>query len=296
MLARIPSTWRHTGPIRSVQVRARPEGERIPLLADWPRLLDAIRDAGEVVLQVRHRYGRLIGCGQLPALSWDATGQNARGGGDGHALDLHTARWAHACGRVRTCARCCSPGGIFIHDHGDAGFLQICPPARASATRWAHLLDEWRSGPPLPPASRPPAAAFSALPVALPASARPLGGEAATLLALLQAVIDQKLAIGCALETAGARQYREFVPRHLALENGLLILSGDGVVAQVILPVIAGLALDDADDAAPAGRRGGVLHLVNADGSSLLSVGPASGPPAATRWRTVLRSAFAGLR
>ncbi|EIQ00835.1 hypothetical protein OpiT1DRAFT_05391 [Opitutaceae bacterium TAV1] len=292
MLARIPSTWRHTGPIRSVQVRARPEGERIPLLADWPRLLDAIRDAGEVVLQVRHRYGRLIGCGQLPALSWDATGQNARGGNDGHALDLHTAYWAHACGRVRTCAHCCSPGGIFIHDHGDAGFLQICPPARASATRWAHLLDEWRSGPPLPP----PAAAFTALPAALPASARPLDGDAVALVALLQAVIDQKFAIGCTLETTGARQYREFIPRHLALENGLLVLSGGGVVAQVILPVIEGLALDDGTDTEPACRRGGVLHLVNADGSSLLSVGPAAGPGAAARWRTVLRAAFAGLR
>ncbi|RRJ97896.1 hypothetical protein Ga0100231_005445 [Opitutaceae bacterium TAV4] len=102
---------------------------------------------------------------------------------------------------------------------------------------------------------------------------------------MLRSIIDQGLRLNCALDTPGARQCCEFSPRKLDLDNRLLVLSGEGAVVQVILPVIAGLAADFSVSE-------GELHLIGVDGGSLLSIGPASAALDAGGWRNLLHAAF----
>ncbi|WP_043582327.1 hypothetical protein [Geminisphaera colitermitum] len=118
-----------------------------------------------------------------------------------------------------------------------------------------------------------------------PRTARPIDGDIDTLATMLRSIIDQGLRLNCALDTPGARQCCEFSPRKLDLDNRLLVLSGEGAVIQVILPVIAGLAADFSVSE-------GELHLIGVDGGSLLSIGPASAALDAGGWRNLLQAAF----
>ncbi|RRJ97897.1 hypothetical protein Ga0100231_005450 [Opitutaceae bacterium TAV4] len=157
MLARISTTWRRSlQPISlSVQVAPNANGKRIPLIPNWKALIDTIRTTGEVVIQTRHRHARFISRSTLPDFIWDAPCLNASA--DNNRLHLHTAHWTRVFGRARNCPCCGSPGGVSIHDQSGTEFLQICAPAGASATRWTHLLEEWRADKvPLPPPPPPP--------------------------------------------------------------------------------------------------------------------------------------------
>lgn len=288
MLARLSTTWRRSlQPISlSVRVASKPTESFVPLVSDWPALLDSARAMGDVIIQTRHRHARLITQTHMPEFCWDATYRNARSA-DGK-FHLHVSQWTRAFGWTHQCACCGSPGGISIHDHSPAEFLQICVPAGSSTgPHWEHFVEEWR-------AIAPHAAIDSSIrcdvmgrlqQVPPPLTALPMDGGLHTLSTILQSVISQNLRIRCALETPGSRQCCEFRPDKLDLENRLLRLSGEGNVAQVILPAIAGLSLEQTAST----RR---LHLIGLNGGSLLGITPSRSTSDINAWKGILREAF----
>jgi len=250
---------------------------RIPLRADWPALFSALSPLGEIAVQSRHTYARLVHLGPPPGIVWDEdalTGRDESG-----SLRLHAALWGRPYGRLAICSCCDAPGHIEIHNVHGGDILQLCPTAEVSPAAWAACLD---------PLVEPAAAGFPAdrrtgFPL-LPPGLHPLREEVGELSPLLAALGARRVPVRFLLRTPEIVHLREFTPRRVVTDYPLLVATDFRTTLQLALPPVQSLAV---------GPDLG-LHLAGPGGTLLLSL--IGGACHAAAWRAALHAAFPSLR
>lgn len=251
----------------------------IALARDWPALFQRASQLGEIALQSRHTYARLIHLGPPPALTWNAAGTIAHD--EAGALRFDCAKWGAARGRLAVCDCCGSPGRIEVQNAHGAEFLQLCPLPATPPAHWAACLADLLPRGPFVPVA--PTRILTGFTLA-PENARPLAATAAPLVDFLSRLVDTQVALRCTLATPEFAHRREFVPHGLEVDSSLLSLGDLRITVQLALPGVRGLALDAAGDA---------LHVVGPGGTLLLTVARLAAPEL---WAAALHATFPALR
>lgn len=247
-----------------------PENSAGLLAASIDELWDELRGCGPLIVQVRHRYARLIARRELPAMAErdEVTGLCCR-------PDL----FAYPVLRRCSCPRCVCLPSLRIHDETGGECLQVCAPPGFSAARWGRVnrffepvaldslaLDE-SDGKRL---RRLPSGPLTRLP-----------GNA--LFAFFGRLSRAGEAASVTLHTPAATLTHAILPRRFFVEQNVLTLGDDDSTLQVALPGLHGVMLH-VGDAGDAVR----LHLAGPDGTSLLTLAPGGGRVGASRWRAWL--------
>lgn len=226
---------------------------------------------GPLIVQVRHRYARLITTTALPDWTEASTGTGP--------LTVHPPAWGSVALRRCACPRCQCPPSVRIHDQRGGEGLQLCAPPDLDRARWRPLYRHFT----------PPAAADLRIDDAggvflphLPAASGPrLETEALSGLLSLLAAHDELVRV--TLHTPAATLTRLVAPTRIFVESHVLTLGDADSTLQVALPGFFALApIEGGPDTAP------LVHLVGPGETSLLTLAPAPGRPAAFRWRDFL--------
>jgi hypothetical protein len=249
-----------------------PAGLDYNVLPDTPEdLWSDLTRPGPLIVQIRHRYARLITTTPLP--DWSEI--RAETG----PLTFRSQTWGAVALRRCACLRCQCPPSVRIHDQRGGEALQLCAPPGLDRARWRSLYRHFTPSPAPGPwfddtggvllPQLPPATGPRLEPDALPG-----------FLALLAAQGESVLVT---LHTPVATLTRRIAPERIFAESHVLTL-GDGVsTLQVALPGFFALAPIVSElDAAP------LVHLVGPGDTSLLTLAPTAGRPAAFRWRDLL--------
>lgn len=217
---------------------------RIPLVGCWPALFDACAPWGDVALQTRHAYARLVHRGPLPRLEWTNPGAPAQATSAAGTLTLHLGAWsqAQAWGRLAICDCCGSPGRIELH-HPEAGeFLHLSAPAELPVADWSRAL--------APLVADTSVANEASLPsrspvptLRMPAPARTLCRGSDLLPELLSTLGDEDTPITCQLRTVETTHTRVFIPHRVFIEDGVLSVGDTRSTCQVALPLVGRLTL-----------------------------------------------------
>jgi hypothetical protein len=240
----------------------------LPLL--WPEL----SALGPVIVQVRHRYARLITRLSVPALHAPLSPDPC--------LHLRPAHWGECLLRPCACPRCQCPPSVRLHDRFGGEFLQICAPPDLPRASW-HALSRHFASPVATPLHEPDESGGTHLAL-LPSrhGARHAPDTLPPLLALLSAH-DEPIAI--TINTPGASLSRRIQLKGFSANDPVLTLADSLTTLQIARAGIHGLALASRyDDATPH------IHLIGPGNTSLLTLSPAGGRPAAYRWLAIWRS------
>lgn len=244
-----------------------PENSAGLLAAPIDDLWDELRGCGPLIVQVRHRYARLIARRELPSLAErdEAAGLCCR-------PDLFASPVLRRC----SCPRCVCLPSLRVHDETAGECLQVCAPPGFSAARWGRVnrffepvaldslaLDE-SGGKRL---RRLPAGPLAWLP-----------GNA--LFAFFGRLSRAGEAARATLRTPAATLTHDILPRRFFVEQHVLTLGDDDSTLQVALPGLHGVLLQvgDVDDAVR-------LHLAGPGDTSLLTLAPSGGRVGASLWR-----------
>lgn len=264
-------------PLRHPAIRARHGlgSVRVPTVGAIPGLLsapidelwDELRGFGPLIVQVRHRYARLITRREAPDLA-------DRAGATG--LACRPELFAFPVLRRCACARCACLPAVRIHDETAGECLQLCAPPGFSRERWSRLrrffgpvdldsldLDE-SGGKRL---RRLPAEDLARLP----------SGSLFKFFGRLSRIGE---GVRATLRTPAATLATDILPERFFVEENVLTLGDSASTLQVALPGLHGLMLH-------AGSAGGPLslHLAGPDATSLLTFSPAESRVGASVWR-----------
>lgn len=265
--------------------RTGPDG-RIALTNDWSTLLHEVRGVGRFALQTRHTFARLVALTAMPELVWCPERRSART--ETGELLFNFDHWHRAWGFLRTCNCCASPGRIEVRNATGREFLQFCAMSGSDSLTWANLLGTFLADQTQEFSARADSDSCSAFPI-LPRSAVRLPSDIDELATILIAFGDAQIPVGVTLCTAEAFHRREFVPRHVTVDDSILSAGENGTHLQLALPTVRSLALTTS-------ARGWALHVVGADDALLLTFSAASDPFAAAAWQDAIRAAFPILR
>jgi hypothetical protein len=244
-----------------------PESSAGLLAASIDELWDELHGCGPLIVQVRHRYARLIARRELPML---AERDEAAG------LCCRPDLFAYPVLRRCSCPRCVCLPSLRIHDETAGECLQVCAPPGFSAARWERLnrffepvnldslgLDE-SGGNRL---RRLPTGPLARLP-----------GNA--LFAFFGRLLRAGEAARATLRTPAATLTHDILPQRFFVEQNVLTLGDDHSTLQVALPGLHGVMLHVGDEGGAAR-----LHLAGPDGTSLLTLAPAGGRVGGLLWR-----------
>lgn len=243
-------------------------------------MLSAVRTLGRVVLQTRHAGARLIGQAEFSA-PWVETSPGVfRDAGD--QLDFRTALWGRADAFLRVCGCCGSPGRIQVHGQGGADFLQVCATPESDLHRWSDVLTTLCDG-----------AAGTTHADAAPGrtSLRYVGGakRQAFVLDRFGAWIDQlrllTTPVRVALCSEEASHSEDLTPERVQMDGAILSISEPGRCAQIAVPLVRQLVIDQVGDTA-------ALHLLGDDDWLLLSFAAIEAPSARSAWEEALHDHF----
>lgn len=263
---------------------------RIPLRECWPALFAACVPLGDVALQTRHAFARLVHRGTLPCIEWPAPDALAYAATADGTLALHLSAWsqARAWGRLAICDCCGSPGRIELHQPETGEFLHLSAPAELPAADWSHALAPLTAAAPLK--GDPTQPTRSPLPrVPLPAAAHALGGGSELLTVLLSALGDEDVPISCQLRTTETTHTRVFIPHRVLVEDGVLSVGDTRSTCQVALLLVRRLAVVFDSGAA-------VLHVGAAHEELLVSFSAGPRPEDIDSWHQALAATFPMLR
>lgn len=259
---------------------------RIPLAGCWPALFAACAPLGDVALQTRHAYARLVHRGALPRLAWTGSGAPAHASAADGSLVLHLGTWSHAqaWGRLALCDCCGSPGRIELHHPATGEFLHLSAPAELQAADWSHALAPLAAEAPV--ASDPAQPSRSPLPaLRMPGPARTLCRGSDLLPVLLSALGDEDTKITCQLRTVESTHTRAFIPHRVFIEDGVLSVGDTRSTCQVALPLVGvGGATFHAGTC--------TLHVGSAHDELLVSFAAGPQPEDAASWHEALAATF----
>ncbi|WP_221030730.1 hypothetical protein [Actomonas aquatica] len=255
---------------------------RIPLTLDWPRHFQRLGEEPRLALQTRHARARLISLGPFPVgdtISGDFQRPDCR-------LRFHYHNWSNVWAQLSPCDCCGSPGRIdFINTHG-AEFMQVCAAPDAPAIAWALLLGTLAER---TPAELPelPAAPFSSYELPrLPRRAWALEASPAAISEFLQQLGADPQPVTVCLHTGDVFHHRVFVPAAVSCDPHLLQAGDRRTTVQLAHHNALHPHLE-------ASTRGLWLHLADATGSILLSLGPGDAEgPARAAWDHTLHQRF----
>lgn len=259
---------------------------RISLVGCWPALFDACAPLGEVALQTRHAYARLMHRGALPRFEWTSASVPAHAISVDGTLALHLGTWsqAQAWGRLAICDCCGSPGRIELHDPATGEFIHLSAPAELPAAAWSHAL--------APLVAEVPAAAGATQPSRSPLPTLPMPSPARTLcrgsdlLSVLLSVLgDEDVPITCQLRTAESTHTRSFIPHRVFIEDGVLSVGDTRSTCQVALPLVGLITTTFAADSC-------TLHVGTAHDELLVSFSAGPTPEDTVSWHEALAATF----
>lgn len=263
--------------------RTTPEG-RIAVLPDWRRLLERLSLLGEVAIQTRHSYARLVTVAPVPRFDWCPQGRRACD--EGGALHFRFEHWHRAWARLAYCDCCGSPGRIEVCNEQGLDFLQVCALPEYEAADWADFLDgvavsgaiDWES------AAQAEGLRASWFP-RLPEGAVPLTGDIDRLPRLLSMLADGEASVACVLATGEACHRRDLRLRRVDVTAGVLTAGAGLLRFQLGLPAVRQIALTTHE----SGPR---LHMAGADGALLLTLAGAGDDHGRSLWDETLRVVF----
>lgn len=259
--------------------RTAPDGG-IRLRPNWPELFATIAGLdGELVLQTRHTFARLIG--QEPPPIWKIASGASETNLLGDCLFCESRKWTTAHAYFKHCECCGAPDRIEIRTDTDHDILQVHASNRTSLSRWSEIVTKLAA--PFEP--KPDLPAAPTIPFfALPDTAFRCG-DSDILPALLSSCAAGKLPLSWQLCLPSIAHKREFVPTRRTYANGVLT-AGDGLCAcQVMLPAVTGLALQERDELYG-------LHIVGPDHTVLLSIAAAPSHSSVEKWHQLLHLHF----
>jgi hypothetical protein len=249
-----------------------PAGLDYHVLPDTPEdLWSDLTRLGPLIVQVRHRYARLITTITLP--DWSQVCAETG------PLTCRSQTWGAVALRRCACPRCQCPPSVRIHDQRGGEALQLCAPPGLDRARWRSLYRHFTPSP--APGPRLDDTGGVLLPHLPPATGPRL--EPAALPSFLALLAAHGELVRVNLHTPVATLTRCIAPERIFAESHVLTL-GDGVsTLQVALPGFFALApIVGGADAVP------LVHLVGPGDTSLFTLAPAAGRPAAFRWRDFL--------
>lgn len=235
------------------------------LRASVDELWNELSGMGPLIVQVRHRYARLIARQALPALA-----SQDEGAGLACRPELFSSPVLRRC----PCPRCACLPAVRIHDETAGECLQVCAPPGFPVGRWRRLERLFE----------PVELASLGLDESGGNRLRRLPGRgperftARRLPTFLAWLRDEERPVRVALHTPAVSLVADIAPRRFFVEQNVLTLGGVDSTLQIALPGLHGLALPEGGSPA--------LHLVGPDDTSLLTLSPSGGRVGAQAWRS----------
>jgi hypothetical protein len=265
---------------------------RIALTRNWATLLREGYRAGRMGVQTGHAFARLIAVTDLGELALRAGGASAIASDRSGTLEFHFAQWDRAWGFLRSCACCGSTGRLEVWNRAGAQFLQLSAVPGSDPHAWSDYLAVVTA--PVGGLGRAgvaePAALSSVFLRSMLSRARVrLPFDPESFVALLTAFGDEGVAVGCTVSSDELIHRRDFVPRCVSEEAGVVSAGEDGASLQFAWPAARELALT-------SDENGLSLRVIGVDDLVLLTLSAAANPLAAASWRGALSAAFPGLQ
>ncbi|MDP0499955.1 MAG: hypothetical protein Q7P63_07615 [Verrucomicrobiota bacterium JB022] len=249
------------------------EDGRIPIVTDWPQVLESLAAMPSVCIQIRHAYARMSA--------------RVRASEPCLPLDLSPLKWkadagGHAWAKLEVCSCCDSPGRLCVFNTAGQEYLQFCPPASIQAQGWAGVLAPLALLPEDEPA--PVEAAGPDHPV-LSDAAGMVSLHCNGLIQLLLAYADLEEPLALAMRTAEASLIRSLVPDSVEFDDFQLTVRGDDCGFVLGLGGVRAFAIEE--------RQGDEWLLAVGPGATVLAeVGPAEGVRSRIIWQTLLHKAL----
>lgn len=263
--------------------RTGPDG-RIGIVGNWSALLREAHRVGQIALQTRHAFARIVAFTALP----DFSAEPDRGFIRSETGSLHCCfqRWHRAWGWLRQCECCGSPGRVQIHNATGAEFMQFTAAPGSEAEAWSDFLAAV-SDRDASPSSAENGGEFI-LPRLVSAHARAAFDPHAFFM-LLRAFGDERLPLRFTVRTAEIAHRRDLVPSTVLCDESLLHAGEAGASVQLALPAVRSLAVT-------SDVNGLALHAVGEAETVLLTISGAFDPIASAAWQGALGRAFPDLR
>jgi hypothetical protein len=264
---RSPTRHSSVGLIRITPPHAGPEYHILPTTPE--ALWSDLANLGPIIMQIRHRYARLITCAPLP--TWAEV--NAA---EAWPLALRPQVWGPVLLRPCPCSRCQCLPSVSAYDQRGAECLQLCAPPNLALDRWRTLYPHFKIS--TDPTLRIDDSGGVFLPP-LPSLLAPrLESEALPQLLAFVAANGEPLRI--TLRTPAAALTCLIKPERIFAEQHVLTVGDTSSTLQVALPGLRALAPSlDTPGVSPC------VHLVGPADTTLLTLSPAADRPAARRWR-----------